>query len=128
MKELKELGSIYLKDFDVEVYPYLSLSQIQKIINEVLLVDNFEERESIIDYLILCYSTNIDKKIIDDLGSDIFIKSGLMDKVKENIINLDKLIEGIEYHESAGKALRMIAKNIPSDFNNILKNGIPERS
>ena len=65
MKELKELGSIYLKDFDVEVYPYLSLSQIQKIINEVLLVDNFEERESIIDYLILCYSTNIDKKIGD---------------------------------------------------------------
>lgn len=126
MKELKELSSIYLKDFDVEVYPYLSLSQIQKIINEVLLVDNFEERESIIDYLILCYSTNIDKKIIDDLGSDIFIKSGLMDKVKENIINLDKLIEGIEYHESAGKALRMIAKNIPSDFNNILKNGISE--
>ena len=126
MKELKELGSIYLKDFDVEVYPYLSLSQIQKIINEVLLVDNFEERESIIDYLILCYSTNIDKKVIDDLGSDIFIKSGLMDRVKENIINLDKLIEGIEYHESAGKALRMIAKNIPSDFNNILKNGISE--
>lgn len=126
MKELKELNSIYLKDFDVEVYPYLSLSQIQKIINEVLLVDNFEERESIIDYLILCYSTNIDKKMIDDLGSDIFIKSGLMDKVKENIINLDKLIEGIEYHESAGKALRMIAKNIPSDFNNILKNGISE--
>jgi len=126
MKELKELGSIYLKDFDVEVYPYLSLSQIQKIINEVLLVDNFEERESIIDYLILCYSTNIDKKIIDDLGSDIFIKSGLMDKVKENIINLDKLIEGIEYHESTGKALRMIAKNIPNDFNNILKNGISE--
>lgn len=126
MKELKELSSIYLKDFDVEVYPYLSLSQIQKIINEVLLVDNFEERESIIDYLILCYSTNIDKKVIDDLGSDIFIKSGLMDRIKENIINLDKLIEGIEYHESAGKALRMIAKNIPSDFNNILKNGISE--
>ena len=126
MKELKELGSIYLKDFDVEGYPYLSLSQIQKIINEVLLVDNFEERESIIDYLILCYSTNIDKKIIDDLGSDIFIKSGLMDKVKENIINLDKLIEGIEYHESTGKALRMIAKNIQNDFNNILKNGISE--
>lgn len=128
MRELKELGSIYLKDFDVEVYPYLSLSQIQKIINEVLLVDNFEERESIIDYLILCYSTNIDKKMIDDLGSDIFIKSGLMDKVKENIINFDKLIEGIKYHESTGKALRMIAKNIPNDFNNILKNGIPERS
>lgn len=116
MKELKELSSIYLKDFDIEVHPYLSLSQIQKIINEVLLVNNFEERESIIDYLILCYCTNIGKDTIDKLGADIFIKSGLMDEVKNNIINFNKLIEGITYHESTGMALRMIAKNIPEDF------------
>ena len=124
MKELKELSSIYLKDFDIEVHPYLSLSQIQKIINEVLLVNNFEERESIIDYLILCYCTNIGKENIDKLGSEIFIKSGLVDEVKNNIINYNKLIEGITYHESTGKALRMIAKNIPEDFSNILKNDI----
>ena len=126
MKELKELGSIYLKDFDVEVYPYLSLSQIQKIINEVLLVDNFEEKESIIDYLILCYCTNIGQDKIDDCGPDIFVKSGLMDEVKKNIKNFDKLTEGITYHESTGKALRMIAKNIPEDFHKILKNDISE--
>lgn len=124
MKELKELNSIYLENFDVEVCPYLSLSQIQKIINEVLLVDNFEEKESIIDYLILCYCTNIGKDNIDKLGSEIFIKSGLMDEVKSNIKNFDKLIEGITYHESTGKALRMIAKSIPEDFTNILKNDI----
>lgn len=126
MKELKELSSIYLKDFDVEVRPYLSLSQIQKIINEVLLVNNFEERESIIDYLILCYCTNIEQKRIDELGADIFIQSGLMDEIKNNIVNFDKLIEGIKYHESTGKALRMIAKNIPEDFSHILKNDISE--
>lgn len=124
MKELKELSSIYLKDFDIEVYPYLSLSQIQKIINEVLLVDNFEERESIINYLILCYCTDIKKEVIDSLGPDIFIQSGLIEEVKKNIKNFDKLIEGIIYHESTGKALRMIAKNIPEDFSNILKNDI----
>lgn len=127
MKELKELSCIYLKDFDVEVYPYLSLSQIQKIINEVLLVDNFEERESIIDYLILCYCTNIGQKTIEDLGPDIIIQSGLMDEVKKNIKNLDKLIEGIQYHESTGKALRMIAKNIPEDFNEIFSNRKEEK-
>lgn len=126
MKELKELSSIYLKDFDVEVRPYLSLSQIQKIINEVLLVNNFEERESIIDYLILCYCTNIEQKRIDELGADIFIQSGLMDEIKNSIVNFDKLIEGIKYHESTGKALRMIAKNIPEDFSHILKNDISE--
>ena len=126
MKELKELSSIYLKDFDVEVRPYLSLCQIQKIINEVLLVNNFEERESIIDYLILCYCTNIEQKRIDELGADIFIQSGLMDEIKNSIVNFDKLIEGIKYHESTGKALRMIAKNIPEDFSHILKNDISE--
>ena len=126
MKELKELSSIYLKDFDFEVRPYLSLSQIQKIINEVLLVNNFEERESIIDYLILCYCTNIEQKRIDELGADIFIQSGLMDEIKNSIVNFDKLIEGIKYHESTGKALRMIAKNIPEDFSHILKNDISE--
>ena len=123
MKELKELEPIYLKDYDVKVNQYLSLSEVQKIINEVLLVDNFEERESIIDYLLLCYCTDIDRKRIDELGSDIFVKSGLIDRVKDNIKNLDKLFEGIAYHESTGKALRTIAKNIPDDFNSILKNG-----
>ena len=124
MKELKELDYIYLEDFDIEVCPYLSLSQMQKIINEVLLVENFEERESIIDYLLLCYCTNIDKSVIDDLGSDIFIKSGLMDAVKENIKNLNKLNEGIAYHESTGKAIRLLSKRIPDDFSTILKNDI----
>ena len=124
MKELKELEPIYLQNFDIKVYPYLSLSQIQKIINEVLLVDNFEERESIIDYLILCYCTDIGQEKIDALGPDIFIKSGLIDEVKNKIKNLNRLFEGITYHESTGKALRMIAKNIPEDFNNIFKNDI----
>ena len=128
MKELKELESIYLQSFDVKVKPYLSLSQIQKIINEVLIVDSFEERESIIDYLILCYTTDINKEKIDQLGSDIFIQSGLIDEVKKNIKNFDKLMEGISYHESTGKALRMIAKNIPEDFNSIFKNEIYNRT
>lgn len=122
MKELKELGSIYLKDFDVEVYPYLSLSQIQKIINEVLLVDNFEERESIIDYLILCYCTDIGQEKIDELGPDILLNSGLIDEVKSKIRNIDKLKEGISYHESTGKALREISKILPDDLSEMMKN------
>ena len=123
MKDLKELEPIYLQNYDVKVKQYLSLSEIQKIINEVLLVENFEERESIIDYLILCYCTDIGKEKVDELGPDIFIQSGLIDQVKENIKNLNRLFDGIVYHESTGKALRAIAKNIPEDFSSILKNG-----
>lgn len=120
MKELKELKPVYLQDFDINVNQYLTLSQIQKIINETLLVEDYEQRESIIDYLILCYCTDIGQKTIENLGPDIIIQSGLMDEIKKYIKNLDRLRDGIKYHESTGKALRMIAKNIPEDFNDIL--------
>lgn len=121
MKELKELDCIYSQKFDINIKPYLSLSQIQKIINEVLQVNNFEERESIIDYLILCYATDIGQKKVDELGPDILLQSGLIDEVKNNIKNLNKLFEGITYHESAGKALREIAKKLPEDLNEMMK-------
>lgn len=121
MKELKELDPIYSQKFDIHIKPYLSLSQIQKIINEVLQVENFEERESIIDYLILCYATDIGQSKIDELGPDILLQSGLIDEVKDNIENLNKLFEGITYHESAGKALREIAKKLPEDLNEMMK-------
>ena len=121
MKELKELDPIYSQKFDIKIKPYLSLSQIQKIINEVLQVENFEERESIIDYLILCYATDIGQSKIDELGPDILLQSGLIDEVKDNIENLHKLFEGIAYHESAGKALRSIAQKLPEDLNEMMK-------
>lgn len=121
MKELKELDPIYSQKFDIHIKPYLSLSQIQKIINEVLQVENFEERESIIDYLILCYATDIGQSKIDELGPDILLQSGLIDEVKNNIENLNKLFEGITYHESAGKALREISKKLPEDLNEMMK-------
>lgn len=124
MKELKELEQIYLQSFDVRVNQYLSLSQMQKIINEVLIVENFEERESIIDYLILCYCTDIEKEKIDELGPDILLKSGLIDEVKSHIKNYNKLLEGIIYHESTGKALREISKRLPNDFNDLIKKNV----
>ena len=124
MKELKELAPIYLEEFDIHVKRYLSLSQIQKIINEVLQVDNFEERESIIDYLILCYTTDIGQKKIDELGPDILLQSGLIDEVKLNIRNLHQLLDGIIYHESTGKALREISKRIPEDLNGMMQDVI----
>lgn len=124
MKELKGLKKIYLDNYDIEVKQYLSLSQIQKIINEVIQVDTFEERENVIDYLLLIYCTNIGQEKIDELGPDILIESGLVDEVKKNIKNIDKLIEGIGYSESAGKALRDISKKLPNDLSELINSDI----
>ena len=128
MKELKELEDIYLQEFDVRVKRYLTLSQIQKIIDEALMVENFEERESIVDYLTLCYCTDIGQKVIEDLGPDLFVQSGLMDKVKECIINFDKLEEGLTYHESTGKALRMIVKKMPDNWGDLINDELLQRN
>lgn len=128
MKELKGLKEKYLENYDVEVKQYLTFSQIQEIINSVLQSETFEERENTIDYLLLVFCTNIGKEKVDELGPDIFIESGLMDEVKNSIRNIDKLYEGISYHESTGKALMEIAKSLPSYLEEMKKNGVFERS
>ena len=89
--------------------------------------ETFEERENTIDYLLLIFATNIGKEKIDELGPDIFVESGLVDEVKNSIKNIDKLFEGIAYHESVGKALRTIGKNMPIYFEEMNKNGFFER-
>lgn len=124
MKELKGLKEKYLENYDVEVKQYLTLSQIQDIINNVLQVETFEERENIIDYFLLVFMTNIEKEKIDELGPDIFIESGLVDEVKKSIKNIDKLFEGITYHESTGKAIRNLSKVLPTYLEEMKKNGV----
>lgn len=124
MKELKGLKTKYLENYDVEVNQYLTFSQIQEIINSVLQSETFEERENTIDYLLLVLCTNIEKEKVDELGPDIFVESGLMSEVKNSIKNIDKLYEGIAYHESTGKALREISKSLPIYLEEMKKNGI----
>lgn len=124
MKELKGLKEKYLENYDIEVKQYLTFSQIQEIINSILQVDTYEERENTINYLLLVFMTNIGKEVVDELGPDIFVESGLMNEVKDSIKNIDKLYEGITYHESTGKALREISKSLPTYLEEMKKNGI----
>lgn len=124
MKELKGLKEKYLENYDIEVKQYLTFSQIQEIINSILQVDTYEERENTINYLLLVFMTNIGKEVVDELGPDIFVESGLMSEVKNSIKNIDKLYEGITYHESTGKALREISKSLPTYLEEMKKNGV----
>ena len=124
MKELKGLKEKYLENYDIEVKQYLTFSQIQEIINSILQVDTYEERENTINYLLLVFMTNIGKEVVDELGPDIFVESGLMNEVKDSIKNIDKLYEGIVYHESTGKALREISKSLPTYLEEMKKNGV----
>jgi len=121
MKELIALKDKYLEDYDVHVKCYLTYDQIQDIVMAVSNCDNFNQREQTKDYLLLTYATDIPHEEIDKLGPDDFLTSGLTDCVKSNIENLCKIDEGIAYQESISKIIRDMAKMIPDDLGDKLK-------
>ena len=113
MKEIKAKENIYLEDFDVYVNQYLTYAQIQQIVNAVIKFDTWSERYQNMDMLILYHTTNINKEELEKYDVDILKQSGLIDAVKNNIVNLNELNEAIEYTTSIQRALSQILKQMP---------------
>lgn len=113
MKEIKSTAPIYLNEFDVEINPYLTYAQIQNIVNAVCQFDSWAEREQNIDILVLCYTGAMSKDEIEKNGHNILLQSGLIDAVKENVKNLNKVYEAINYTQSTQRALAQILKEMP---------------
>ena len=127
---MKEIGKIYLKDYDVYVNPYLTYAQIQTIANSVKTMGSWAERQQNIDMLVLVHATdmaNIDMLVLafgTSLGTDTieakeheyWLNTGLIDEVKKNIINFGDIQSAITYEESIIKLLKTISQEIP-EFN-----------
>lgn len=113
MKEIKAKENIFLEDFDVSVNQYLTYAQIQQIVNAVVSFDTWSERHQNIDMLILYHATDINKDELEKYDIDILKQSGLIDTVKNNIVNLNELNEAIEYTTSIQRALSQILKQMP---------------
>lgn len=113
MKEIKVKENIYLEDFDVHVNQYLTYAQIQQIVNAVIVFDTWSERHQNIDMLILYHATDINKDELEKYDIDILKQSGLIDAVKNNIVNLNELNEAIEYTTSVQRSLSQILKQMP---------------
>ena len=97
MNDLKQFTSLdYLQDYDIHVRRYLTLAQIQKIVNAVKIFDMWSERQQNIDLLTLVYATDITPEQIEELGHDILLESGLIDAVKAKIINFGDVQKAIE--------------------------------
>lgn len=113
---MKEIGKIYLKDYDVYVNPYLTYAQIQTIANSVKTMGSWAERQQNIDMLILAFGTNLDADTIEAKEHDYWLNTGLIDEVKKNIINFGDIQGAITYEESIIKILKTISQEIP-EFN-----------
>ena len=113
---MKEIGKIYLKDYDVYVNPYLSYAQIQAIANSVKTMGSWAERQQNIDMLVLAFGTSLDRATIEAKDHDYWLNTGLIDEVKKNIINFGDIQGAITYEESIIKLLKTISQEIP-EFN-----------
>lgn len=114
MKELKKVEPIYIEEYDIHVNRYLTKAQIQNIANEVIKVETWAERESIIDYMLLNYATDISKKEIDAIDTDVLEHSGLMEEIRCRIINIYDMYEAIKFEESFTKQLGKLMTLLPT--------------
>lgn len=120
MKELKE-AIINLENYDINVKQYLTYAQIQKIIETTMKYQTWAERESNIDFMVLCYTTDLTPEKIDEIGFDNLVTSGLVEDVIRHVSNYYDIMQGLNYHESVGKALTELSKNLPQIKNTLQK-------
>lgn len=120
MKELKE-EIYYSKDFDIEVKKYLTYAQIQKIVETTIKYKTWAERQTNIDMMVLCYTTNIGVDKIQEIGIDKLVMAGLVDEVQYVVVNYNKIYDGIQYHESVAKALFELSEKLPEIKNTLQK-------
>lgn len=120
MKELKEF-IYYSEEFGINIKSYLTYAQIQKIVETTIKYKTWAERQTNIDMMILCYTTDIGTDKIQEIGVEKFVISGLMDEVYNVVNNIYKIYDGIQYHESVAKALFELSEKLPEIKNTLQK-------
>lgn len=113
MKEIKEFTDKYVEDYGVHIKSYLTYSEIQAIANAATKFDTWAERNENIDILLIHFATDMEDKDIEQLGHDKLLKSGLIDIVKDNVMNYYEIGAAIAFAESPMRLLTKIAKEMP---------------
>ena len=111
--KMAEDSYIVLDEFGVKVNTYLTYDQIQAIVNAVKQFDSWAERQQVIDMMVMYYATDIVQEKLEEIGHDVLLKSGLIDKVKGKIENFYLVDRAIGYTESTQRALAQIIKQLP---------------
>lgn len=131
MKELK-INTIHNDEYGIEINPFLSVTQIDKIAQEVIKLETYLEREQMICYLVLNYCTNINKEIIEDTDPDVIMQSGLWEAVKDSVYNFYEIEDAVKFYESPVRMLVEIANVLPDltkqlqgvDLGEVIKSGL----
>ena len=109
---------------------YLSITEIQSIINEILKYDTYIQRIIVRDILILYYCTNLNLKDDNDnidATFDTYDKyklDGTIEKVLSKINEEDLLMinEAIYYEDSIKNIIKEISNNLNDKISNYIEN------
>ena len=119
MKEIKGNKTVYLEHYGVMVNYYLTYAQIQQIANAVVASsaddseDNWANRQTNIDMLMLYHATDIAKEELEKVGHDDLLTSGLIQAVREQIKNYYEIFEAINYIEDNQRVIGKMLKSLP---------------
>lgn len=114
MKQLEKAKDVYLKEYEVNVHPYLNLAQVDLIVNGICSLDNndFAERKINEDMLVLFHATNITKEELEATSYEDLVESGLVDAVRSKIKNINLIQEALDYTESFARNLAILSPKI----------------
>ena len=117
---------VHSDQYDIDINCYLTYAQIQQIVNAIEASsqenDNWSDRQTNIDMLVLFHATNIGKEKLEELGHEKLLSSGLIDEVNSTIMNLYQIYEAIDFTESISRAGFKFITQLPKVLdNNALK-------
>ena len=137
MRLPQETAKVYLNEYDVYVKKFLTYADIQQIVNSTLqlartkneddvISDSWAVRKQNIDMIMLICATDIPVETLEQTSHAILLSSGLIDAVRNSIVNYNQIEEAFKYTESWDKiliyGLQQIAKQMQiKDFANKLK-------
>ena len=104
---------VEIEEYGIKVNQYLTYSQIQSIVDGLKKLDSWAERQQSIDMCILYFATDLKKEEIEAHDHDYWLKSGLIDCVKANVLNFYDIEKAIKYEESPMRTLMKLANEMP---------------
>lgn len=115
MKELKPIETIYLEKYDLHVKPFLTLAEIQNIVNNIMQFDTWAEREKTKNLMIFLYATDYgqDEDKVNEIDYDLFAQNEVFDTVNDLVFNTYLVDEALKYSESTMRALYQISEHLP---------------
>ena len=103
---------IYLSEYEIEVKQFLDYADIQQIVNSTIALsqskdeetgktyNSWAQRQQNIDMLLLLIATNISDKELQKYTHREFLQSGLIQAVKQAIVNYNDILVALSYTES----------------------------